>query len=89
MRIERIHTTSKFNKRYRKLADKVKEVAKEKETLFRNNPFHSGLATHKLHGKDAGAWAFSVDRKYRIKFMFPSASSVLFLDIGTHDDVYR
>jgi len=62
--------------------------AERKEQLFRIDPFHASLETHKLHGGDAPAWAFSVDRKYRIKFLFLGNDRVLFLDVGTHD-IYR
>ncbi len=84
----RIDTNSRFEKHYRKLPKKLKEAAKEKERLFREDPFHSALDTHRLHGKDAGAWAFSVNCKYRIKFIFVDEHTALYLDIGTHD-IYR
>lgn len=84
-----IESSSRFEKRYRRLSKKVKEAAKAKEVVFRANPFHTSLETHKLHGKDAGSWAFSINRKYRIKFLFLTDTNVLFLDIGTHDEVYR
>ena len=63
-------------------------LADEKEALFKTDPFHPGLETHKLHGKNKGAWAFSINRKYRIKFLFLDGGSVLFLEIGPHD-IYR
>ena len=85
----RIDTTARFDKRYRKLSKKLKEAAKEKETAFRADPFHPSLQTHKLHGKEQDAWGFSVNHKYRIKFFFLTDTAVLFLDIGTHDEVYR
>ena len=88
MRIDRIDTHSTFEKHYKRLSKGVKETAKAKESIFRNNPFQAMLDTHKLHGKDRGAWAFSVNQKYRIKFIFLADNSVLFLDIGTHD-IYR
>ena len=89
MRVVRIQTDVRFEKRYRKLPNMIKESAKEKETLFRSDPFHPSLETHKLHGVDKDVWAFSINRKYRIKFLFLAAGTVLFLDIGKHDDVYR
>jgi len=80
-----IETTPSFDKNYRRLPKKLKEVAKQKEIIFRNTPFHPSLNTHKLHGKEKGAWAFSVNQKYRIKFLFLTGETVLFLDIGTHE----
>jgi mRNA-degrading endonuclease YafQ of YafQ-DinJ toxin-antitoxin module len=71
-----IRITSRFEKNYQKL---------RKEIVFRGNPFDPQLKTHKLHGKERDAWAFSITRSYRIKFLFLEDGGVLFLDIGTHD----
>jgi mRNA-degrading endonuclease YafQ of YafQ-DinJ toxin-antitoxin module len=81
----RVDTRPLFERHYRKLSRQIKERAKAKELLFRADPFHPSLDTHKLHVKDNEAWAFSIDRKYRIKFLFLSDSHALFLDVGTHD----
>ena len=80
-----IFTSPLFERHYRKLSKQIKERAKQREILFRADPFHPSLETHKLHGRDAPAWAFSIDRKYRIKFLLLDGKRVLFLDIGTHD----
>jgi len=80
-----IKTTARFEKRYKKLSRKIKEKAKEKEYLFRVTPFGSLLRIHKLHGKDKNAWAFWINYKYRVKFIFFNEEEVLFLDVGTHD----
>ena len=79
-----IKTSPKFEKSYRRLPTDIKEKAKEKELIFREDSFDSRLKTHKLSGKDKGCWAFGVDNSYRIKFIFLSKREVLFLDIGTH-----
>ena len=65
-----ISTHPRFDRHYRKLPKAVKEKAKAKEKIFRRFPFDPSLRTHKLHGKDRGAWAFWIDFHYRIKFMF-------------------
>lgn len=83
-----IESSSRFDKRYSKLSKKLKEVVKEKEVVFRADPFHPSLKTHKLHGEEKDAWAFSINHKYRIKFLFLNNTTVLFLDIGTHDELY-
>jgi len=66
----------------------VKDAAEKKESLFKADAFHPSLETHKLHGKDRDIWAFSINKKYRIKFVFLNEGAVLFVDIGTHD-IYR
>lgn len=83
-----IHLSSKFEKNYQKLPKRIKEQAKEKEPIFRKNPFDTRLRTHKLLGKDKECWAFWVTRSYRIKFIFLPNREVLFLDIGLHD-IYK
>jgi mRNA-degrading endonuclease YafQ of YafQ-DinJ toxin-antitoxin module len=80
-----IRVTARFERNYKKLPKAIKEKAKEKEKILRNNPFDVRLETHKLHGREEGVWAFWVNRKYRIKFIFLAKAEVLFLDIGTHD----
>ena len=80
-----IKTNVRFERNYRKLSKQLKGAAKEKEVLFRENPFHPSLRTHKLHGKDKGAWAFWINYHYRIKFLFLSENRALFLDVGPHD----
>lgn len=88
MRIKIIETSRNFQKQYKKTSRRIKTTAKEKESIFRQNPFDPRLDTHKLQGKEKEAWAFSVTRSYRIKFIFLTEDSVLFLEIGTHD-IYK
>jgi addiction module RelE/StbE family toxin len=55
---------------------------------FRDNPFDPSLKTHKLSGKLKDLWIFSVDRDCRIIFYFTDDQKVVFVDIGSHDQVY-
>lgn len=79
-----IKVTSHFSRNYKRLPRYIKIKTREREILFRQNPFDPRLKTHKLLGRDKEAWAFSIDYSYRIKFIFLSDEEVLFLDIGTH-----
>jgi len=72
----------------KKLPKKIKTKAKEREKIFRDNPYHPILKTHKLSGEEKEAWAFWINYSYRIKFIFTNDNSVLFLDIGTHNQLY-
>ncbi len=83
-----IFSTPRFDKNYKKLPKEVKLKAEKKEGFFKINPFDLRLNTHRLHGKDKTNWAYWVDYKYRIKFIFLNGSKVLYLDVGTHDEVY-
>lgn len=52
MKIKSIFTHPRFDKSYKKLPKRIKNKAKEKERIFRENPFDPRLGTHKLSGKE-------------------------------------
>lgn len=83
-----IFTTSLFRSRFKKLSPEIKEKAKEREDIFRNNPFNPKLDTHKLHGKYRRYWAFSITNIYRIMFEFLGNNNVVFIDVDTHN-IYK
>jgi mRNA-degrading endonuclease YafQ of YafQ-DinJ toxin-antitoxin module len=80
----KINVSPRFEKNYKRLPKRIKEKAKEKEAIFRDNPFDSRLKTHKLQGKQRDSWALWINDSYRIKFIFISDDEVLFFNIGTH-----
>ncbi len=88
MPIKEIKISPLFEKHYKKLPKKVKQKAKEREKVFRENLFHSILKTHKLSGEEKECWVFWINYQYRIKFLLLSEEKVLFLDIGTHN-IYK
>lgn len=77
--------TSKFRREYKSLTVKVKDAAERQEVIFRNNPFHPALDTHKLHGRLKEFWFFSIGYKYRIIFEFRDKKIVYFHSVGDHD----
>lgn len=81
----KIFFTSRFEKAYRKLPYFLKNKAKQKETVFRNNPFDKQLKTHKLGGKYNNYWSFSISGSHRIMFEFIDKNEVAFINIGDHD----
>ena len=83
----RIFYHPRFTQSYARLPLAIKKKAEDREVLFRTNPFHLSLDTHKLRGKLKRFWSFSVNRQYRILFEF-SGPEVIFLDVGDHN-IYR
>jgi len=81
----KIYTSSKFKRAYKKLPSELKKKAKEKEKIFRRDPFDSKLKTHKLQGKYKDYWSFSISGPYRIMFNLVSGDEVVFVNIGNHD----
>lgn len=64
--------------------DLVDEVF-EKIELFKDKKNHKILKVHKLHGRLAGCFSFSINYDHRIVFEYESDDSVIFLEIGDHD----
>jgi len=56
---------------------------------FQNNPEDTRLLNHSLRKRMEGKYAFSVTHDIRIIYKWVGKSSVRFLDIGTHQQVYR
>ena len=62
--------SSKFSREYKKLPSEIKDIAEQQEKIFRKNPFHARLKTHKLKGRLKDFLSFSIGYKYRIIFDF-------------------
>ena len=58
--------------------------------IFIENPFDSRLKTHKLSGKLRNLWSFTIEYDLRLVFYFTKdkPKKAVFIDIGTHDEVY-
>ena len=79
-----IRTSSRFRKAFKKLPKRVRDKTKEREKIFRTDPFDRRLDTHKLHGKYKEYWAFTIADQYRIMFTFAESNIIDFVDVGTH-----
>jgi len=60
----------------------------EKLEIFKENPFDTRLKTHKLTCKLKDLYSFSIAHDLRIIFCFFGNNRVIFIDVGTHDEVY-
>jgi mRNA-degrading endonuclease YafQ of YafQ-DinJ toxin-antitoxin module len=60
----------------------------QKLEQFTVDPFDPSLKTHKLSGKLKEFWSFSVDYDERVLFYFLEDEKAVFVDIGSHDEVY-
>lgn len=77
-----------FVRQYKKLPKDLQEEVKEKIALFKKEPDHAFLKTHKLKGRLSGRWSFSVNYEYRIVFNYLSKKEVTLICVGNHD-VYK
>jgi len=87
----KIEFTSKFLKAYKKLVSHRPDVAiavLQKALLFSQQPDSPSLGLHKLKGNLKDVWSFSIENNLRIIVDLKNPDKVLFIDIGTHDQVY-
>lgn len=83
--------TSSFRKAFKRKIrgnKKLEQRFRDRVAIFQNNLFDPRLRTHQLSGQLQGLWSFSVDYDVRIVFSFVDTKKVLFVDIGTHEEVY-
>jgi len=87
-KINAVHYAPHYLKSYGRLPERIKRLQNEKERMFRRNPFEAILRTHKLKGKLAELWSYSVNWQCRVLFRFIDERTVIFYDIGTHE-IYK
>ena len=86
-----ILTTGRFEKRLTTFVHRHPELASETKSMMQliaTDPYAAPLRTHRLKGILAGCLASRLSRGFRIVFVL-EAECVVFVDIGTHDEVYR
>ena len=75
----------KIQQKDKKLADRIeKQIA-----LFEENPKHPSLRTHKLSGRVDNVWSISITTSIRMVYILLDQNNVIFVKIGTHDEVYE
>lgn len=65
---------------YKKILNKIE--------IFYKNEKHPSLRVHKLQGGLGEYWSLSINRGVRIIY-FIENNEAYFINIGTHDEVYR
>lgn len=81
----------RFKKAYKtRIAQNQKLVhqTEERIALFKSNRKNSTLKDHSLSGAKRGLRAFSITGDIRIVYIPISEEEVIFIDIGTHNQVY-
>ena len=76
-----------FKKRVAGSPDRTKRFWERLE-VFKNDPFDPTLRTHRLSGKLKHLWSFSIEYDLRVLFQFVEDQRVVFIDIGTHREIY-
>jgi len=88
----RLVETKGYMKKLKKFLKKHPNIFNRYEKtifLLENNPFHPSLRLHKLQGEIKEYHSVSIDMQYRIIIDFIIIDEqIIFIDIGSHDDVY-
>lgn len=85
----RIEYSTRFLKRAQKLTSANTKKLSQKIEWFKRNPFDKRLKSHALGGKLKGHFAFSLDYAKRVVFLWINKKTVLFINVGSHNEVYR
>ena len=83
-----INYTKKFKKRFAKLPVKVINKFAIQLHIFINNQRDKALNDHKLTGKYKGCKSINITGDYRAIYKVTSRGSCLFMEIGTHHQLY-
>ncbi len=78
-----ISYTSRFLRSFKKLSPQLQEDGYKGIDLFKNKNNHSKLSLHKLKGKLAKKYSFSINYSHRV-ILEISDDNAIFLDIGDH-----
>ncbi|HCC06343.1 TPA: hypothetical protein DEP94_03240 [Candidatus Nomurabacteria bacterium] len=77
-----------FEKRYSRLSQKVKELFKKRRNIFIDDPTSPILSVHTLHGEYGDCLSFNVTGDIRVVYKEIKKDIFVFIDIGTHSELY-
>lgn len=75
-------------KRFAKIDKNLSLKIAKQLNLFKQNPKHPSLRTHKLTGELKNLWSISITRKIRMVYIV-EGDVAIFTKLGTHDEVYK
>jgi len=78
-----------FENKYKKLPSKLKLRIKEKNELFVNDPLNPILNNHALKGKYTGFRSINITGDIRAAYRLLDKDTALFLEIGSHSNLYK
>lgn len=78
-----------FLKAYSKQLNKIKDKFKERRNLFIKDMFHPLLNNHSLSGKYEGCRSINITGDIRAIFYVKTDGDVIFINIGSHSELYE
>lgn len=77
-----------FKKRYKKLRDGERQRFEDRLKSFIKNPFDPVLNNHHLKGEYLGCRSIDIGGDLRTIYNLIQKDIVLFIELGTHDELY-
>ena len=77
--------SKQFARQFRKLDAHLKDEVIEKLELLKDPVNHQSLKVHKLNGRLANKYSFSVNYKIRVVFSYPVPTEIFLLLVGSHE----
>jgi mRNA-degrading endonuclease YafQ of YafQ-DinJ toxin-antitoxin module len=85
-----IEFANTFWKQLRRLSPEDRVRVDQTIQIFRTNPFEPSLKNHKLQGVQKGIHSISAAYDMRLLYVEKNGHAfVLFVKVGTHEDVYE
>ena len=85
-----IHYSKTFKKNYRALSAADQIRVKQAIQRFKMNPLETALRNHKLQGVQKSLRSISAGYDIRLLYVERDGHAfILFMRVGTHDDVYE
>ncbi|KKP55744.1 MAG: hypothetical protein UR80_C0001G0003 [Parcubacteria group bacterium GW2011_GWB1_35_5] len=84
-----IALSSNLNKKIIKIPSKIVNKFFERLELFKKDKFNPVLNNHKLHGEYKECSSINITGNFRAVFKYINEDYILFLDIGTHAELYK
>jgi addiction module RelE/StbE family toxin len=81
-------THRKFDKAFRKVPRKIKDKFYERAQIFLQDEYDPQLRNHALSGKYAGSRSIDITGDWRVVYELVADDEAMFMDIGTHSQLY-
>ncbi len=85
----KIISNKKFKRQFQKLKKSKQEKFEEKINIFLITPFDSILNNHPLHGKYKNYRSINISGNLRAIYKLINNNTALFVEIGTHSQLYN
>lgn len=80
-----IHPSTRFKRSFKRMPEHIRQDFAKKIDIFKDQPFHPSLHSHKLSGNLDDYHSFYLRDDFRVLFEF-MGPDVLLVNIGNHDD---